>query len=79
MKPAGPADWMVALLTMNSTMATKMTTMSNDPRTRVSITGAIFSDARDRSSPVVPAVPASTVTALTSLGDRWSPSRRTHF
>src|SRR2546427_9155342 len=50
MKADGPAVWIVEELMMNSTMATKMTTMSNEFRTLPSRTGAICSETNVRSS-----------------------------
>ena len=46
---AGPADWTADALTMNSTIATKITTMSKEPRTRGSMPGAMRSEAITRS------------------------------
>ena len=60
MKAEGPAVWMVDELMMNSTMATKMTTMSNEFRTLPSRTGATCSEINVRSSAAraAPAAPA---------------------
>src|SRR3954466_10488238 len=46
---AGPADWIADALTMKSTTATKITTMSKEPRTRGSMPGAMRSEAITRS------------------------------
>ena len=55
---AGPAGCTADACTMKSTTATKITTMSKDPRTRGSIPGAMRSDAMTRSlAAVVVAMP----------------------
>src|SRR5213080_4414765 len=59
MKADGPAVWIVEELMMNSTMATKMTTMSNEFRNLPSRTGAICSEINVRSSAALaPTAPA---------------------
>src|SRR6185369_9802283 len=57
---AGPALWMTAALVMNSTIDTKIATMSNVLRTRGSIPPAMRSEASspDSSGPVVAILPS---------------------
>src|SRR2546427_4053441 len=76
MKADGPAVWIVEELMMNSTMATKMTNMSNEFRTLPSRTGAICSETNVRSSAALAPTAAAPEDCIPLHPLRWRGSPR---